>query len=64
MKIMFLLNQTQSESHENAKLKQEHNGIGAENKMFKGVMRNPLCTTCGSLEVMDRCIKDNPNNQT
>ncbi|KAI9162174.1 hypothetical protein LWI28_024551 [Acer negundo] len=33
---------TQSERHENAMLKQEHNGIGAENKMFEA-MRNPLC---------------------
>ncbi|KAK1577785.1 hypothetical protein Q3G72_024767 [Acer saccharum] len=43
---------TQLKRHENVLLKQEQNGIRAENKMLKEAMRNPLCTTCGCLEAM------------
>ncbi|KAK2653797.1 hypothetical protein Ddye_013653 [Dipteronia dyeriana] len=52
MRMMFLLNKTQSERQKNVMLKQEHNRIREENEMLKEVMRNPLCTNCGSRVAM------------
>ncbi|KAK3219554.1 hypothetical protein Dsin_013524 [Dipteronia sinensis] len=40
---------TQKERHENMRLRQEHNMSQVENEMLKEAMRNPLCTSCGSL---------------
>ncbi|TXG69225.1 hypothetical protein EZV62_004160 [Acer yangbiense] len=39
----------QKERHENMRLRQEHNMSRVENEMLKEAMRNPLCTSCGSL---------------
>ncbi|KAK0595627.1 hypothetical protein LWI29_008481 [Acer saccharum] len=40
---------TQKERHENMRLRQEHNMSRVESEMLKEAMRNPLCTSCGSL---------------
>ncbi|CAH2070266.1 unnamed protein product [Thlaspi arvense] len=45
--MIFCLNQTQLERHENAILKQDNEKLRVENGILKESMRSPICNNCG-----------------
>lgn len=45
--MVFNLNQTQQERHENVILRQENEKLRAENGFLKDAMRSPVCNNCG-----------------